>query len=189
MRISARYRVKEKKAEIARTTHAHARHACSMTLGERVCVCPGVLWPPSPLSASCVQQVQKRWLHSLLRTGCSTAVRGPLARDNTPACMHVEYGMSVCTLWRAGKRGQRSRHTLDAPPLEYVPAVQEEVHVDAPARRVVSKTKHAAHSSRRATRGAAAAQPWPPPRDPRCCSSSPHNHARTHLTRARTSRM
>ena len=36
-------------------------------------------------------------------------------------------------LWRAGKRGQRSRHTLDAPPLEYVPAVQEEVHVDAPA--------------------------------------------------------
>ena len=40
--------------------------------------------------------------------------------------------MSVCTLWSAGKRGQRSRHTLDAPPLEYVPAVQEEVHVDAP---------------------------------------------------------
>ena len=54
-------------------------------------------------------------------------------------------------LWRAGKRGQRSRHTLDAPPLEYVPAVQEahvadelapvaleyvpatqEAHVDAP---------------------------------------------------------
>ena len=35
-------------------------------------------------------------------------------------------------LWRAGKRGQRSRHTLDAPPLEYVPAVQE-AHVDAPA--------------------------------------------------------
>ena len=74
-----------------------------------------------------------RCLHSLLHTGRSTAVRGPLARDNTPACMHVEYGMSVCTLWRAGKRGQRSRHTLDAPPLEYVPAVQEEVHVDAPA--------------------------------------------------------
>ena len=45
-----------------------------------------------------------------------------MARDNTPACMHVEYGMAVCTLWRAGKRGQRSRHTLDAPALEYVPA-------------------------------------------------------------------
>ena len=28
-------------------------------------------------------------------------------------------------LWRAGKRGQRSRHTLDAPALEYVPASQE----------------------------------------------------------------
>ena len=81
-----------------------------------------------------------------------------MSRDNTPACMHVEYGMSVCTLWRAGKRGQRSRHTLDAPvyldapALEYVPASQEahvadelapvaleyvpatqEAHVDAPA--------------------------------------------------------
>ena len=84
-------------------------------------------------------------------------------------------------LWRAGKRGQRSRHTLDAPPLEYVPAVQEEVHVDAPARRVVSKTKHAAHSSRRATRGAAAAQPWPPPvtrvaaPPPRSIRPSPHS--------------
>jgi len=75
------------------------------------------------------------------------------------------------------------RHTLDAPALEYVPAVQEvhvadelapvapeyvpasqEVHVDAPARpSVVCKSKHAAHSSRRATRGAAAVQPWPPP--------------------------
>ena len=27
---------------LARTSHAHARHACSMTLGERVCVCQGV---------------------------------------------------------------------------------------------------------------------------------------------------
>ena len=53
-----------------------------------------------------------------------------MARDNTPAYMHVEYGMSVCTLWCAGKRGQRSRHTLDAPALEYVPATQE-VHVAA----------------------------------------------------------
>ena len=62
-------------------------------------------------------------------------------------------------LWRAGKRGQRSRHTLDAPPLEYVPATHE-VHVDAPVRpSVVCKSKHAAHSSRRATRGAAAVQP------------------------------
>ena len=43
--------------------------------------------------------------------------------------MHVEaYGMYVCKLCRVGKRGQRSRHTLDAPALEYVPAVQE-VHV------------------------------------------------------------
>jgi len=42
--------------------------------------------------------------------------------------MHVEYGMSVCTLCRAGKRGQGIRHTLDAPALEYVPATQE-VHV------------------------------------------------------------
>ena len=33
-------------------------------------------------------------------------------------------------LWRAGKRGQRSRHTLDAPALEYVPA-RHEVHVAA----------------------------------------------------------
>ena len=40
-----------------------------------------------------------------------------------------------------------------------------------PRTRVVSKSKHAAHSSRRATRGAAAVQPWPPLRDP-CCSSS-----------------
>ena len=41
---------------LARTTHAHARHACSMTLGERVCVCQGVsvcvLWPPSTLSGT-----------------------------------------------------------------------------------------------------------------------------------------
>jgi hypothetical protein len=47
---------------LARTTQAHARHACSMTLGERVCERKGVsvcvLWPPSSLSASCVQQVQ-----------------------------------------------------------------------------------------------------------------------------------
>ena len=28
-------------------------------------------------------------------------------------------------LWRAGKRGQRSRHTLDAPALEYLPDVQK----------------------------------------------------------------
>ena len=33
--------------------------------------------------------------------------------------------MYVCKLWRAGKRGQGIRHTLDAPALEYVPAVQE----------------------------------------------------------------
>ena len=41
---------------LARTTHAHARHACSMTLGERVCVRQGVsvcvLWPPSTLSGT-----------------------------------------------------------------------------------------------------------------------------------------
>ena len=37
------------------------------------------MWTPSTLSASCVQ-----WLHSLLHSGCSTAVRGSLARDNTP---------------------------------------------------------------------------------------------------------
>ena len=43
------------------------------------------------------------------------------------ACRRT-HGMSVCKLWRAGKRGQRSRHTLDAPALEYVPASQE-VHV------------------------------------------------------------
>ena len=42
MRISARYGVQQKTAEIARTTHAHARHACSVTLGVRVCVCQGV---------------------------------------------------------------------------------------------------------------------------------------------------
>ena len=39
---------------LARTSHAHARHACSMTLGERVCVLQGVracvLWPPWPPS-------------------------------------------------------------------------------------------------------------------------------------------
>ena len=44
------------KITLARTTHAHARHACSMTLGERVCVRQGVsvcvLWPPSPLSGT-----------------------------------------------------------------------------------------------------------------------------------------
>ena len=44
---------------LASTTHALARHPGSMTLGKRVCVCQGVsvcvLWPPSPLSASCVQ--------------------------------------------------------------------------------------------------------------------------------------
>ena len=33
--------------------------------------------------------------------------------------------MYVCKLCRAGKRGQRSRHTLDAPALEYVPASQK----------------------------------------------------------------
>ena len=55
-----------------------------------------------------------------------------MARDNTPACMHVDaHGVYVCKLCRAGKRGQLIRHTLDAPALEYVPAVQE-VHVDAP---------------------------------------------------------
>ena len=41
---------------LPRTSHAHARHACSMTLGERVCVCQGVstcvLWPPSTLSGT-----------------------------------------------------------------------------------------------------------------------------------------
>ena len=41
---------------LARTTHALARHACSTTLGERVCVCQGVsvcvLWPPSTLSGT-----------------------------------------------------------------------------------------------------------------------------------------
>ena len=36
-------------------------------------------------------------------------------------------------LWRAGKRGQRSRHTLDAPALEHVPARQEVHVVDPPA--------------------------------------------------------
>ena len=36
----------------------------------------------------------------------------------------------VSKLCRAGKRGQRSRHTLDAPALEYVPATHE-VHVAA----------------------------------------------------------
>ena len=107
------------------------------------------------------------------------------------ACRRT-YGMSVCKLWRAGKRGQRSRHTLDAPALEHVPASQEahvadelapvaleyfpatqKVHVDAPARpSVVCKSKHAAQSSHRATRGAAAVQPRPPPHDPRCCCSS-----------------
>ena len=68
---------------LARTTHAHA---CSMTLGERVCVRQGV-------------------------SACVVATMAP-------------------KLWRAGKRGQRSRHTLDAPALQYVPAVQE-VHVAA----------------------------------------------------------
>ena len=45
---------------LARTTHAHARHQCSMTLGACLRVSRGdrVCWPPSPLSASCVQQVQ-----------------------------------------------------------------------------------------------------------------------------------
>ena len=79
---------------------------------------------------------------------------GPIGtRQHTSmhACRRT-YGMSVCNLWRAGKRGQRSRHTLDAPALEYVPASQEahvadelapvaleyvpatqEAHVDAPA--------------------------------------------------------
>ena len=42
MRISARYGVQQKTAEIARTTHAHARHPCGMTLGERACVRQGV---------------------------------------------------------------------------------------------------------------------------------------------------
>ena len=41
---------------LARTSHALARHACSTTLGERVCVCQGVsvcvLWPPSTLSGT-----------------------------------------------------------------------------------------------------------------------------------------
>ena len=39
---------------------------------------------------------------------------------------------NVClqNLWRAGKRGQRSRHTLHAPALEYVPA-RHNVHVAA----------------------------------------------------------
>ena len=41
---------------LARTTHALARHTCSTTLGDRVCVCQGVsvcvLWPPSPLSGT-----------------------------------------------------------------------------------------------------------------------------------------
>ena len=56
-----------------------------------------------------------------------------MARDNTPACMHVDaHGVYVCKLWYAGKRGQRSRHTLDAPALEYVPARQE-VHVVDPS--------------------------------------------------------
>ena len=71
--------------------------------------------------------------------------------------------MYVCKLWRAGKRGQVIRHTLDAPALEYLPAVQQvqgvryvagelapveleylpasqEAHVDAPAGRARSNT-------------------------------------------------
>ena len=39
--------------------------------------------------------------------------------------------MYVCKLWRAGKGGQRSRHSLDAPvALEYLPATHR-VHVAA----------------------------------------------------------